>query len=130
MLYKSVVKDIILNAKIVAYRVKKVAKKLKNKRKRAKKLTSKTHSKYPLFKNKESMSVGNEKKVKIEEVKKVFSVLGKIYKIKEEIRDIFETQTMGDEAFNRHKEQEPQGLTFLLSLATSLILPNPHFPQK
>lgn len=49
--------------------------------------------------------MGNEEKVKIEEVKKVFSVLGKMYQIKEEIRDIFETQTMGDEAFNRHKEQ-------------------------
>ena len=47
-----------------------------------------THSKYLLLKKKESLSI--EEKAKIESIQKVAPFLGDMYRIKEEIRDIFD----------------------------------------
>jgi transposase len=113
--YKSVSEEIIPNAQIVADRFhvmkqinqeldhkrraeKRAAEKLKNQRERAEKLAGLTHSKYPLLKKKESLN--KEEKAKIEEVKKVSPELGKMYQIKEAIRDIFESQITRDQAFD------------------------------
>ncbi len=117
--YKSVIKEMLPNAQIVADRFhvmkqineeldrqrkreKRAAEKLKNKRKREQKLAGITHSKYPLLKKKESLS--DEEKIKIEEVNKVSPVLGKMYQMKEEIREIFETKITRDEAFDKFLE--------------------------
>ena len=61
-----------------------------------------THSKYPLLKAKENLN--EEEKSQIEEVKKVSPELGKMYQIKEAIREIFESQITRDEAFDKFLE--------------------------
>ena len=45
-----------------------------------------------------------KEKAKIEELKKVSSVLREIYKIKEKVRDIFKTKIMSYEAFEQFLE--------------------------
>ena len=78
---------------------KRAAAKIKNKKEREEKLAGLTHSKYPLLKKKESLST--EEKAKIELVQKVTPFLGDMYRIKEEIRDIFDSQITSDEALDK-----------------------------
>ena len=111
--YKSVIEEMIPNAQIVADRFhvmkqvndeldqkrkteKRKAEKIKNKKKREEKVESITHSKYPLLKKKESLD--EEEQAKIDRVKSVFPELGGMYEIKEELREIFESQITSDEA--------------------------------
>ena len=81
-----------------------------NKRKRTKILEGLTHSKYPLLKKKENLS--DEEKIKIKEVKEVAPELEKMYQIKEEIRDIFESQISSDEAFYKLVEWTVQAYKY------------------
>ncbi len=117
--YKSVIEEMIPNAQIVADRFhvmkqineeldqkrkteKRGAEKLKNKKEREQKVAGLTHSKYPLLKKKENLN--DEEKAKIEEVKKVSPDLGKMYQIKEAIRDLFDSQITSDEALDKFLE--------------------------
>ena len=114
--YKSVIQEMMPNAQVVADRFhvmkqinkeldeqrkkeKRAAEKIKNKKEREDKLAGLTHSKYPLLKKKESLST--EEKAKIESVQKVAPFLGDMYSIKEEIRDIFDSQITSDEALDK-----------------------------
>ena len=114
--YKSVIEEIIPNAKIVAdrfhvmnqvneeldcQRKKEIreAKKLKNKKKREEKSEGIKNSKYPLLKKKESL---NEEEIeKIEKVSEVAPRLEEMYQEKEKLRDIFESLITEDEAFDK-----------------------------
>jgi transposase len=114
--YKSVVQELIPNSQVVADRFhvmnqinkeldeqrkkeKRAVLKIKNKKEREEKLAGLNHSKYPLLKKKESLNT--EEKAKIELVQKVSSYLGEMYCIKEEIRDIFNSQITSDEALDK-----------------------------
>lgn len=117
--YKSVVKEMIPNAQIVADRFhvmnqindelderrkkeKRATLKIKSREKRQQKLEGLTNSKYPLLKKKEKLS--ESEKAKIEEVKKVTPELGEMYERKEELRDIFALQITSDEALYKFLE--------------------------
>jgi transposase len=117
--YKSIIEEMLPNAQIVADRFhvmkqineeldnkrkaeKRRVTKIKNSQKKKKKLPGLTHSKYPLLKAKENLN--EEEKSQIEEVKKVSPELGKMYQIKEAIREIFESQITRDEAFDKFLE--------------------------
>lgn len=119
MPYKSLIQEMMPNAQVVADRFhvmkqineeldqkrkkeKRTAEKIKNKKKRENILAGLTHSKYPLLKKKENLS--SEEKAKIESVEKVAPELGKMYRIKEEIRDIFDSQISSDEALDKFIE--------------------------
>jgi transposase len=112
--YKSVIKELMPNAQVVADRFhvmkqinqeldrrrkkeKRQIERLKNKKERAEKLEGITHSKYPLLKKKESLN--EMEKEKLEQVAKVTPELIKMYQIKETFRDIFESRITADEAF-------------------------------
>lgn len=112
--YKTVVAELIPNAQIVADRFhvmtqinkeldarrkleKRQAEKLKNKPEREAKLQGIKNSKYPLLKKKEKLNETEKKKLK--EVEKVSPNFMKMYQEKEKLRDIFESQITGDEAF-------------------------------
>lgn len=111
--YKSVIEEMIPNAQIVADRFhvmkqinqeldqrrkteKRTSEKLKTKAEKDNKIQAITHSKYPLLKKKESLT--EAEKIKIKTLKASFPELGKMYDIKEEFRDIFESQITSDEA--------------------------------
>jgi transposase len=61
-----------------------------------------THSKYPLLKKKESLN--DEEKAKVKEVKKVAPELGKMYDLKEAIRQIFASPIDRDKALDKFLE--------------------------
>ena len=111
--YKSVVEELIPNAQVVADRFhvmkqineelnarrkkeKRQAEKLKDKKEREQKLQGITNSKYPLLKKKEKLN--ETEKEKLREVEKVSPDLMKMYREKEGLRDIFESEITGDEA--------------------------------
>lgn len=113
--YKSVIQEMLPNAQVVADRFhvmkqineeldqkrkreKRTVEKIKNQIERKEKRVSITHSKYPLLKKKESLN--DEEKSKIEEVKIAFPELGKMYQIKENLRDIFERKITSNEALD------------------------------
>ncbi|YAF94550.1 MAG: transposase [Nodularia sp. CChRGM 3473] len=75
---------------------KRAAVKIKNRQERESKLAGLTHSKYPLLKKKESLS--DEEKPKIYSLQKLAPELEEMYRNKEAIRDIFESQITSDEA--------------------------------
>ena len=117
--YKSVIQEMMPNAQVVADRFhvikqineeldtqrkkeKRAALTIKNQKEREDKLAGLTHSKYPLLKKKENLSI--EEKAKIKSVQKVAPSLGAMYRIKEEIRDIFDSQITSDEALNKFLE--------------------------
>lgn len=83
-------------------KAKRAAEKIKNKKERENILAGLTHNKYPLLKKKENLN--SEKKAKIESVEKVAPELGKMYRIKEGIRDIFDSQITSDEALYKFQE--------------------------
>jgi transposase len=112
--YKSVVEELIPNARIVADRFhvmkqineeldnerkreKRAAIKIKNQKERAKKIEVITHSKYPLLKSKENLN--EREKDKLAEVEKALPSLMQMYKMKEDFRDIFNRKITEDEAF-------------------------------
>lgn len=114
--YKSVIEEILPNAQIVADRfhvMKQINEELDSRRKKEKRETEKRkkskqkeeklaglrHSKYPLLKKKESLN--DEEKAKVEEVKKVVPELGKMYDLKESIREIFASRINRDEALDK-----------------------------
>ena len=103
--YKNLVKELMPNAEVVADRfhvtklvndeldterkaVKRKAKKVKKKAERERLLKVITNSKYCLLKNK--FYLNDEQKEKLEQVKEVFPELGKMHRLKEEFRKIFE----------------------------------------
>jgi len=111
--YKSVVEELLPNAKVVADRFhvmkqvneeldqrrradKKQAEKLKKKKERERKIEGLKHSKYPLLKKQEDLD--EEEKEKLKEVAKVAPELMHMYEIKEELRKIFESEITADEA--------------------------------
>jgi len=111
--YQSVVEELLPNAKVVADRFhvmkqvneeldqrrrtdKKQAEKLKNKKERERKVEGLKHSKYPLLKKQENLD--KEEKEKLKEVEKVAPELMRMYQIKEELRNIFESEITADEA--------------------------------
>ena len=117
--YKSVVEELIPNAQIVADRFhvmkqineeldkrrkkeKREIEKLKNKKEREKRLEKIKYSKYPLLKKKEKLN--ETEKEKLEEVREVAPKLIEMYEEKEKIRDIFESEITGDEAFDKMVE--------------------------
>ena len=126
--YKSVIEEIIPNAKIVAdrfhvmnqvneeldcQRKKEIreAKKLKNKKKREEKSEGIKNSKYPLLKKKESL---NEEEIeKIEKVKEVAPRLEEMYQQKEKLRDIFERLITEDEAFAKTPERTESAYQYI-----------------
>ena len=78
---------------------KRAVEKIKNKKQRDKKLSTIKYSKYPLLKKKETL---NEIEIeKLESVKQILPELGEMYEMKEEFRDIFNSQITGDEGFDR-----------------------------
>lgn len=112
--YKSVVEELIPNARVVADRFhvmkqineeldrerrreKRAANKIKNKKERDRKIQIITHSKYPLLKSKENLN--EREKDKLAEVQKSMPSLIKMYQIKEDFRDIFNRKITEDEAF-------------------------------
>ena len=112
--YKSVVKELMPNAQVVADRFhvmiqvnkeldsrrkqeKRQAEKIKNKKEREQKLQGIKNSKYPLLKKKEKLN--EAEKEKLNEVRKVAPDLMAMYQEKEKLRNIFESQITGDEAF-------------------------------
>jgi transposase len=114
MPYKSVVEELIPNAQVVADRFhvmnqvndeldekrkkeKRQAEKLKNKKERELKIEGIKNSKYPLLKKKEGLN--ETEKEKLKEVEQVAPELMAMYREKENLRDIFESQITGDEAF-------------------------------
>jgi transposase len=114
MPYKSVVEELIPNAQVVADRFhvmnqindelderrkkeKRQAEKLKNKKKIEQKIEGIKNSKYPLLKKKEKLN--ETEKEKLKEVEKVAPELMVMYQEKEKLRDRFESQITGDEAF-------------------------------
>ncbi|OUL23409.1 ISL3 family transposase [Nostoc sp. 106C] len=117
--YKSLIQEMMPNAQIVADRFhvmkqineeldqkrkkeKRAAEKIKNKKERENILAGLTQSKYPLLKKKENLN--SEEKAKIESVEKVAPELGKMYRIKEGIRDIFDSPITSDEALYKFLE--------------------------
>ena len=117
--YKSVARELIPNAQIVADRFhvmkqineeldnqrkkeKRAIEKIKSKKQRDKKLEKIKHSKYPLLKKKEKLN--KEETEKLEELRRTFPELIKMYEEKEKIRDIFESKITGDEAFDKMVE--------------------------
>lgn len=78
---------------------KRAAKKIKNRHKKQEKLAGLTHSKYPLLKKKENLS--HEEKAKINSVEQVAPELGVMYRNKEAIRDIFDSQISSDDALDK-----------------------------
>lgn len=117
--YKSLIQEMMPNAQVVADRFhvmkqineeldrkrkqeKRVAAKIKNKKKRNQKLAGLTNSKYPLLKKKENLNY--EEKARIDLVKKVAPQLGEMYQKKEAIRDIFNSQITSDEALYKFIE--------------------------
>jgi transposase len=112
--YKSLIQEMMPNAQVVADRFhvmkqinqeldekrkqeKRAALKIKNRQEREAKLAGLTHSKYPLLKKKESLS--EPEKSQIDSLQKAAPELGQMYRNKEAIRDIFESQITSDEAF-------------------------------
>jgi transposase len=112
--YKSVVEELMPNAQVVADRFhvmtqinkeldgrrkqeKRQAEKIKNKQKREEILQGIKNSKYPLLKKKEKLNKSEQEK--LSEVKKVAPELILMYQEKEKLRNIFESQITGDEAF-------------------------------
>ncbi len=75
---------------------KKQAEKLKNKKERERKVEGLKHSKYPLLKKQKNLD--KEEKEKLKEVEKVAPELMRMYQIKEELRNIFESEITADEA--------------------------------
>ncbi|NEQ83228.1 MAG: ISL3 family transposase [Moorea sp. SIO2I5] len=112
--YKSVVEELIPNAQVVADRFhvmkqindelderrkneKRQADQLKNKKERERKQEALKNSKYPLLKKKEKLT--ETEKEKLKELEKLAPDLMAMYQEKENLRDIFESQITGDEAF-------------------------------
>lgn len=112
--YKSVVKELMPNAQVVADRFhvikqvneeldqkrkteKKQASQLKNKKNRERIIEGITHSKYPLLKKKEGLN--ETEKEKLQKVKEVAPELINLYQCKENLRDIFNSKITADEAF-------------------------------
>lgn len=104
--YKSLVEDLMPSAQVVADRfhvMAQVNKELDNQRLHQKReavrnkkqpeaeetLAGITKSKYALLKN--ELNLNEQQKLKLEQVKKVAFVLGRMHELKEELRDIFET---------------------------------------
>ena len=111
--YQGVVEKLLPNAKVVADRFhvmkqvneeldqrrraeKKKAEKGQDKKERKEKLEGIKKSKYPLLKKKEKLN--QEEKEKLKEVEKVAPQLMQMYRLKEDLRDIFETKITSDEA--------------------------------
>ena len=108
--YKSLVEKLMPNATVVADRFhvmkqineeldkqrkseKRAAQKEKFQKKKEKILLALTQSKYALLKNQCNLS--DKQKAKLEEVSKVCPTLGKMHKLKEKFRDIFEKSQDG-----------------------------------
>ena len=104
--YKSITEELMPQAKIVADRfhvmkqvndeldrarrkIKKEAERLKKKSKKEKILSGLSQSKYVLLKNQEDLQESEQEKLK--EVEKVAPVLTEMHSLKEELRNIFET---------------------------------------
>jgi transposase len=117
--YKSLIQEMLPNAQVVADRFhvmkqinqelderrkqeKRAAVKIKNRQEREEKLAGLTHSKYPLLKKKESLN--DQEKAKIHLLQKIAPELGEMYRNKEAIRDIFESQITSDEALCKFLE--------------------------
>ena len=111
--YQSVVEKLLPNAKVVADRFhvmkqvneeldqrrraeKKKTEKGQDKKERKEKLEGIKKSKYPLLKKKEKLN--QEEKEKLKEVEKVAPQLMQMYRLKEDLRDIFEKKITSDEA--------------------------------
>jgi len=75
---------------------KKKAEKGQDKKERKEKLEGIKKSKYPLLKKKEKLN--QEEKEKLKEVEKVAPQLMQMYRLKEDLRDIFEKKITSDEA--------------------------------
>ncbi len=129
--YKSLVEELMPQAKIVADRfhvmkqvndeldaarrkIKKEAERLKNKDEKEKILSGLTKSKYVLLKNQEDLKESEQEKLK--EVQKVAPVLREMHRLKEQLRNIFETQKNWSEG--------------LLNLADWLKDISEYFPQS
>ena len=112
--YKTVVEELIPNARIVADRFhvmsqinkelddrrkqeKRQAEKIKNKKEKEQNLQGIKNSKYPLLKKKQNLN--ETEKEKLKEVENVAPELIAAYQAKEKLRDIFESQITSDEAF-------------------------------
>lgn len=134
--YKSVIQEMLPNAQIVADRFhvmkqineeldqkrkteKRTAEKIKNTSLRKEKLEKITHSKYPLLKKKESLN--DEEKAKVEEVQSVFPELGKMYEIKERLRDIFESQITSYEALDKIGEWAKEAYLYFPKSCRTII---------
>lgn len=106
--YKTLVKDLMQNAQVVADRFhvmklvneeldrqrkveKKSAESLKNKREKSRRLEALKKSKYALLKNEKDLN--GLQKEKLKEVKEVIPKLAVMHQIKEELRKIFESAT-------------------------------------
>jgi transposase len=113
--YKSLVEEFLPNAQVVADRFhvmkqinqeldasrkreKREAKAIKNQQIKLDTIEGITHSKYPLLKRKESLT--DRDKEKLEEVEKIAPELMKMYRMKENFRDIFARHITRDEAFD------------------------------
>jgi transposase len=129
--YKSLVEELMPQAKIVADRfhvmkqvndeldaarrkIKKEAERLKDKDEKSKILSGLTKSKYVLLKNQEDLKESEQEKLK--EVQKVAPVLREMHRLKEQLRNIFETQKNWSEG--------------LLNLADWLKDISEYFPQS
>ncbi|YAF96057.1 MAG: ISL3 family transposase [Nodularia sp. CChRGM 3473] len=127
MPYKSLIQEMMPNAQVVADRFhvmkqinqeldekrkqeKRAAVKIKNRQERESKLAGLTHSKYPLLKKKESLS--DEEKAKIYSLQKLAPELEEMYRNKEAIRDIFESQITSDEALYKFLEWTERAYKF------------------
>jgi transposase len=108
------IEELIPNAQIVADRfhvMKQINEELDARRKQEKRQTEKLkkspgkeqklqglkHSKYPLLKKKENLN--ETEKLKLKEIQKVAPSLIRMYQEKEQLRDIFESQITGEQAF-------------------------------
>jgi len=112
--YKSVVEELIPNAQIVADRFhvmkqineeldarrkqeKRQAEKLKNPQERKQKLEGFKHSKYALLKKKETLN--QTELLKLKSLEEVSPGLIRMYREKEQLRDIFDSHITGEQAF-------------------------------
>ena len=129
--YKSLVKKLMPNATVVADRFhvmkqineeldkqrkteKKAVQKEKSKKKKEKILSGLTKSKYALLKN--ECNLNEKQQEKLETVRKLCPILGKMHELKEQFRDIF--------------EQNEKGLTGLLKISEWLKEAGTYYPES